>query len=170
MISVSSQQHSLFLREVVCRLVGSPSTLSLPCCFQPDEAGETGRSQSKHLKFNSGTYAFMVLPSASPDCSATVDQWKAAYKNFDGPPPANCSTPAYDNQDNISFLALYNPSTSATADCRVVTCVELHNQPIVNFNTQTIENNLEPTGNQGHALICMTTPDVLEAHRTQPFT
>ncbi|CDI86326.1 SAG family member [Eimeria praecox] len=113
-------------------------------------------------KFDSGTYAFKALKSDVPDCSAVVDEWKGAYKNFDGPPPPNSKDQQlYSNPTNVSLVAIYNPSSGATADCRVVTCSR---------TTQTTEPQATESAS-GFALICMTTPDVLpEDNSTVPFT
>ncbi|CDJ32534.1 LOW QUALITY PROTEIN: SAG family member [Eimeria mitis] len=77
-------------------------------------------------EFQSGTYAYLPIDDPnSVDCKAVVDKWKEAYSNFDGLPPANKEEEdLYDTQENVSFVALYNPSKEATADCRVVTCTQ----------------------------------------------
>lgn len=90
-----------------------------------------------------GTYAFASFTGDKPDCKAIVQQWSSAFKNFSGLPPKG-SDPLYDNQENVSFVALYNPGTPTSppaADCRSVKC---------------------KNGNkEASALICLTTPDVL---------
>ncbi|CDJ57952.1 SAG family member [Eimeria maxima] len=121
-----------------------------------------GASASTPAKFPSGTYAFKALESNSPTCSDIVGEWKAAYKNFKGLPPPNKDTKLYDDRNNVSFVAVYNPSPDATADCRVVTCIK----ETTNTELQPQTKNTEA----GYALICMTTPDVLPQNSTAPFT
>ncbi|CDJ40595.1 SAG family member [Eimeria tenella] len=117
--------------------------------------------------FKDGTYAFKSLTDAQPKCKDTVDFWKAAFKNFTGLPPSKKQANGlYDKQDNVSFVALYNPSSSATADCRVVTCTK---------KTSTKENELaaaegNATSEYGYALICKTMPDALADENSAPFT
>ncbi|CDJ30948.1 SAG family member [Eimeria mitis] len=119
-------------------------------------------------RFASGTYAFKALESETPRCSDIVEEWKTAYNNFNGlPPPYSEQEQAYSSQENVSFVAMHNPSSDATADCRVVTCTR---------KTTTQQQNREKTGTtateaNGYALICMTTPDVLPVDGSKaPFT
>ncbi|CDI79672.1 SAG family member [Eimeria acervulina] len=114
--------------------------------------------------FEDGVYAFEVLASANVDCSATVDQWKSAYKNFTGLPPANDSNATvYQNKLNVSFVALYNPSPGATADCRLVTCTEVP-------AAQEHDGAPSDSNRQAFIFVCMTTPDVLANNQKAPFT
>ncbi|CDJ40592.1 SAG family member [Eimeria tenella] len=148
------------------RLPGvEPVTPWEPLCKEliPPAQGTPANAKSGN-EFNSGTYAYIALNSATPNCSAAVDHWKAAYKNFSGVPPAyKDNTTLYSKQDNISFVALYNPSKDATADCRVVTCTE---------TTTPQSPGQEGSGTQrhGYALLCMTTPDILKENESAPFT
>ncbi|CDJ67858.1 SAG family member [Eimeria necatrix] len=117
--------------------------------------------------FQDGTYAFKSLTAAKPDCKETVDYWKAAYKNFTGlPPPKTESETLYKDQDNVSFVALYNPSYSATADCRVVTCTQ------TTTPATDDEANYAAGGNtkNGYALICKTMPAAFESDGSALFT
>ncbi|CDJ36429.1 SAG family member [Eimeria mitis] len=107
--------------------------------------------------FKSGTYAYMALESETPDCAAAVSHWKDAASNFTTIPPAkNKETELYDKQHNVSFIALYNPSNDAAADCRVVTCTlpATSNPGPANFRNTAKEK-------KGYALLCMTTPEAL---------
>ncbi|CDJ66648.1 SAG family member, partial [Eimeria necatrix] len=91
----------------------------------PTEATEAMAGSSPANPFQDGTYAFKSLDDTEPNCKETIDYWKAAYKNFTGLPPSKTEGETlYKNQDNVSFVALYNPSSNATADCRVVTCTQ----------------------------------------------
>ncbi|CDJ36211.1 SAG family member [Eimeria mitis] len=115
--------------------------------------------------FESGTYAFMALESATPDCAAAVKHWKDAVSNFTTiPPPKNKEPELYAKQQNVSLIALYNPSENAAADCRVVTCT----RPGASDNSQS---NFRSTAEEkkGYALLCMTTPEALEDDEA-PFT
>ncbi|CDJ45665.1 SAG family member [Eimeria brunetti] len=116
--------------------------------------------------FVSGTYGFQVLSGSTPSCTAVVDKWKDAYKNFNGLPPPNAEkSELYSNNDNVSFVAMYNPSANAVADCRVVTCTKTTTP-----NKKTRGENT-PNEKKGFALICLTTPDVLpKDNNTVPFT
>ncbi|CDJ34724.1 SAG family member [Eimeria mitis] len=109
--------------------------------------------------FKSGTYAYMALQSATPDCAAAVSHWKDAVNNFTTIPPAKDEhTKLYEKQQNISFVAMYNPSNDAAADCRVVTCTQT---AAPDPPTDELRNAGE--GKTGYALLCMTTPEALKA-------
>ncbi|CDJ27943.1 SAG family member [Eimeria mitis] len=115
--------------------------------------------------FKSGTYAFMALESETPDCAAAVSHWKDAASNFTTIPPAkNKETELYDKQHNVSFIAMYNPSNDAAADCRVVTCTlpATSSPGAANFRNTEKEK-------KGYALLCMTTPEALKDNEA-PFT
>ncbi|CDJ36141.1 SAG family member [Eimeria mitis] len=116
-------------------------------------------------EFKSGTYAFMALESDTPDCAAAVDHWKDAVSNFTSvPPPKTGEDEPYDKQHNISFVAMFNPSENASADCRVVTCTQTTTQQPSAFN-------LRNSGDEkkGYALLCMTTPDAFK-NAEAPFS
>ncbi|CDJ68160.1 SAG family member, partial [Eimeria necatrix] len=49
---------------------------------------EAYNSQAAAQPFKDGTYAFKALTAAQPNCTETVDYWKAAYKSFTGLPPS----------------------------------------------------------------------------------
>ncbi|CDJ27941.1 SAG family member [Eimeria mitis] len=116
-------------------------------------------------EFKSGTYAFMALESETPDCAAAVSHWKDAASNFTTIPPAKTEeTDLYDKQQNVSFIAMYNPSNGAAADCRVVTCTLPPNSGPVAFNIRKAAEE-----KKGYALLCMTTPDALKDEKV-PFT
>ncbi|CDJ45658.1 SAG family member [Eimeria brunetti] len=71
--------------------------------------------------FYKSAYASFSMPSETLNCTEAVDYWNAAFPNFEAyslPPPNDLSTPLYSNRDNISFVALYSPSNTASADCR----------------------------------------------------
>ncbi|CDJ33925.1 SAG family member [Eimeria mitis] len=129
-----------------------------------DAAGSGEQAQ-----FESGTYAYHVVDNPDAvDCTAIVNKWKGAYSNFDGLPPPNKTDEAlYQKQENVSFVALYNPSENATADCRVVTCTKT--TPATASFTAT--RNTGDKTETGSALICMTVPDVLPKEGGKaPFT
>ncbi|CDJ31543.1 SAG family member [Eimeria mitis] len=143
----------------------------------PQEA--TGKSSDTDAgkKFVSGTYAFQVVDAASPSCTAVVEKWKNAYSNFNGlPPPNTDSQELYTSRENISFVAMYNPSDDATADCRVVTCTRKITTTPQGVLSDVGEEEEEETPKneetkEGSALICMTTPDVLpDNSENPPFT
>ncbi|CDJ62350.1 SAG family member [Eimeria necatrix] len=127
-------------------------------------------AQASAEAFKDGTYAFKSLGDAEPNCKETVDYWKAAYKKFSGLPPSKSEDEkkVYNNQDNVSFVALYNPSSNPTADCRVVTCTQT-NTTTQDPNTASRDGNAEAT-EKGYALICKTTPTAFENDTSAPFT
>ncbi|CDJ45673.1 SAG family member [Eimeria brunetti] len=122
--------------------------------------GKEQRSESDAVNsFKTGTYAYMALPTADADCATAVEHWKAAFSNFTTTPPSKTQgSELYSKQQNISFVAMYNPTTSATADCRVVTCAKA-----ATSRSQT-------ESKTGHALLCTTTPDAFTDGTTPPFT
>ncbi|CDJ62571.1 SAG family member [Eimeria necatrix] len=116
--------------------------------------------------FKDGTYAFKSLTSEQPDCKSIVDSWKAAFKNFTGLPPSqNQAAGLYDNQDNVSFVALYNPQSTATADCQVATCTKT-----TSAAPSTLSDSSVPTPEKGYALLCKTMPTAFQNAETAPFT
>ncbi|CDJ33755.1 SAG family member [Eimeria mitis] len=136
-----------------------------------EEAGE-GKSDTVSKTFGSGTYAYHVVDDASaPNCAAVVDQWKKAYSNFSAMPPSRKDDDTvYSNQDNVSLVAMYNPSDDATADCRIVTCTKTTKTSTTAQEKQGGQE-VETETKEGSALICMTTPDVLpEKSESSPFT
>lgn len=132
------------------------------CLFTPqaDKGSKTSVSSGDDGA-TSAMYSMMVLSSSKVDCSAVVDHWKAANKNFTGIPPApEKSSGLYENADNVMFISLFTPSAGATADCRVVTCTE----------TTTVTETQKKTERKGYAFLCMTTPNILGDGTKQPFT
>ncbi|CDJ27942.1 SAG family member [Eimeria mitis] len=122
---------------------------------EDSEEGDVGAYANE---FQSGTYAFMALESETPDCAAAVKHWKDAASNFTTIPPSKKQEPTlYDKQQNVSLIALYNPSENAAADCRVVTCTLPADQALSRSNIRSAEQD-----KHGYALLCMTTPDALE--------
>ncbi|CDJ28016.1 SAG family member [Eimeria mitis] len=140
--------------DTVCKALIAEETEQLE--NSPDENG-----------FKSGTYAFMALESETPDCAAAVSHWKDAASNFTTIPPAkNDEGKLYDKQQNISFVALYNPQENAAADCRVVTCT----LPAASTSTpETVNFRSTEKDKHGYALLCMTTPEALKDDEA-PFT
>ncbi|CDJ64349.1 Surface antigen 2, related [Eimeria necatrix] len=133
----------------------------------PTQTTKAPSNSEAENPFKDGTYAFKSLTDAQPKCKDTVDSWKGAFKNFTGLPPSKSEANGlYDKQDNASFVALYNPSSSATVDCRVVTCTK---------KTSTAADELakaegDATSEYGYALICKTMPDALADENSAPFT
>ncbi|CDJ30464.1 SAG family member [Eimeria mitis] len=96
----------------------------LPC---DPLASEGEVSKTKNELFFRTAFAYLQLPSATPNCTEAVDHWKAAFTNFkdyDLPPANDLTTQLYSTRDNTSFVAIYNPAKNATIDCRVSTCTK----------------------------------------------
>ncbi|CDJ40618.1 SAG family member [Eimeria tenella] len=139
------------------------------CEYLIPTPSETYGAQKAVDPFKDGTYAFKSLTAEQPNCTETIDYWKAAYKSFTGLPPAKGEAGTlYDNQDNISFVALYNPSSSATADCRVVTCTQKASPAALSAGVSSGGN--DANTKLGHAMLCKTTPTAFENDSTAPFT
>nr|ABR92920.1 surface antigen 7 [Eimeria tenella] len=115
--------------------------------------------------FQDGTYAFKSLTAAEPNCKETVDHWKAAFENFTGLRPSKTEgANLYKNQDNVSFVALYNPSSDATADCKVVTCTK------ATASEAALQSDSDQSSENGYALICKTMPSAFPDDKSPPFT
>ncbi|CDJ67324.1 SAG family member [Eimeria necatrix] len=138
----------------------------------PTEAPEAMAAPSALKPFEDGTYAFKSLTAAQPNCKETVDYWKAAYKNFTGLPPSKTDGETlYNNQDNVSFVALYNPSSNATADCRVVTCTQTTTSTTGGTEGGMLSTYADDgTTKNGYALICKTMPAVFGSSGSALFT
>ncbi|CDJ40600.1 SAG family member [Eimeria tenella] len=116
--------------------------------------------------FKDGTYAFKSLTDEKPDCKSIVGSWKAAFKNFTGLPPSqNQAAGLYNNQDNVSFVALYNPQSTATADCQVATCTKTTSSA-----PSSLSDTSAATPEKGYALLCKTMPTAFQNAETAPFT
>ncbi|CDJ40603.1 SAG family member (sag6) [Eimeria tenella] len=116
--------------------------------------------------FEKGTYAFKSLTTAEPNCKEIVNYWKAAFKNFTGLPPSESQAgDLYKSYNNVSFVALYNTSSNATADCQVVTCTKTTTP-----GDSSIRDS--PSGSQeyGYAMICKTMPAAFADKNSAPFT
>ncbi|CDJ40602.1 SAG family member (sag12) [Eimeria tenella] len=130
---------------------------------------ETLADQAPTNPFSGGTYAFKKLTDEQHSCKETVDYWKAAFKNFTGLPPSkNDAGELYNSQDNVSFVALYNPSANASADCRVVTCTQTTG--VASKSASTSADTGSATTKSGFALLCKTVPTVFANDTTAPFT
>lgn len=157
-MSASSPGKKKLSRADWCRL--EPHAYRcIPGDTTRDVSFQSPSSRDTSLKggFLPGTFAFAALTGDTPDCSATIQQWKEAFKNFSGVPPTY-PNPLYDKRENISFIALYNPGTSTSppaAYCRVVTCKA---KP-----AGVPEASEPPTSPKktGSAIVCGTTPDLL---------
>ncbi|CDJ32658.1 SAG family member [Eimeria mitis] len=140
-----------------------------PVCraLLPEIPWKTETEQAAEEAFAGGTYAFLALSSTDPDCSTIVDRWTAAFKNFTTiPPPKSKGNDAYENYDNVSFVALYNPSQNATADCRIVTCTQTKSSDV----DAERANETHAEAKTRHAVLCMTAPDAFGDGASVPFT
>ncbi|CDJ45672.1 SAG family member [Eimeria brunetti] len=133
----------------------------------PEIPKKTEAEKESEEAFSGGTYAFLALSSSEPDCAAIVDHWKEAFSNFTSiPPPKSKGNEEYENSGSISFVALYNPSQNATADCRVVTCTQMTpSDADVDRASET-----QAEAKERHAVLCMTTPDAFGDGTSAPFT
>ncbi|CDJ62579.1 SAG family member [Eimeria necatrix] len=132
----------------------------IPTQTEPAEAARVAKP------FEQGTYAFKSLTAEETNCKETVDYWKSAFKNFSGLPPSKSQAgELYNSQDNVSFVALYNPSSDATADCQVITCTKT-------TTTGGSEQRSDPqrSNEYGYALICKTMPTAFTSNDSVPFT
>lgn len=121
-------------------------------------------------KFPPGTFAVAPQSSTKVDCDETVDRWKAAYKNFDGPPPGKfASSEVYNNLDNLSLVAMYNPSADASADCRVMTCTQTP-KATGDPNVAGQQSGGQAEEKHAYALVCGTMPNALPINGSGPFT
>ena len=147
---------ALWMNLTRCAIHSTTCTCS--CCLQKTTTVSTP-TPSVGGTFSAGTYAYYVANSDTVDCKAVLKQWKDAYKNFEGlPPKYSAEAAVYQNPDNVSLVAMYNPLSGATADCRMVTCTKTVDSP------STTEN--------GYGLMCMTSPDALQkaSPKSPPFS
>ncbi|CDJ66649.1 SAG family member [Eimeria necatrix] len=140
------------------------------CEYLIPQTGTTTKTSSAN-PFEKGRYAFKSLTAEQPTCKESVDYWKAAYKNFTGLPPSkNDAETLYDDQDKVSFVALYSPSSNAIADCRVVTCTQTNTSTATpGALMATAEGGTDTTKN-GYALLCKTMPTAFASDASAPFT
>ena len=131
------------------------------CCLQTDKPGAVASSSVTGGKFPTGTYAYYKAGADTVDCKSVLKQWKDAYKNYEGlPPKYSAGAPQYQDTDNVSLVAIYNPLENATADCRMVTCTK----------TPATADGSSPAS--GYALLCLTAPDALQkaSPKSPPFS
>ncbi|CDJ45661.1 SAG family member [Eimeria brunetti] len=139
---------------------------------ETSEKGEAEETRKALENFVSGTYAFKNVEGGKPNCTEVVNVWKAAYTNFNGtPPPKGKNESLYRVPENVSFVAMYNPSADATASCRVVTCTKtVSNGPTRSAEVRGQTSRTDGT-TTGSALMCLTTPDILFTNaEIAPFT
>lgn len=142
---------------------------ALSSSFTQSEETEGAAKSSSANPFEDGTYGFKRLADAEPNCKEAVDYWNAAFKNFTGLPPSKTEgTDLYKKQDNVSFVALYNPSSNATADCRVVTCTQTTTSG--SLPATATSGGESGTTKNGYALICKTMPTAFANDTSAPFT
>ncbi|CDJ62347.1 SAG family member [Eimeria necatrix] len=140
------------------------------CEYLIPQTGTAAQTRTAN-PFEKGTYAFKSLTAGQPNCKESVDSWKAAYKSFTGLPPSKKEAGTlYDNQDNVSFVALYNPSTNATADCRVVTCTQTNTTTTRPEALMATAEGGTDTAKNGYALLCKTMPTAFPSETSAPFT
>ncbi|CDJ45664.1 SAG family member [Eimeria brunetti] len=142
------------------------------CDFLLGETTEAGHSRGVSQEaFVSGTYAFKVVDGGEPNCTDVVNGWKDAYTNFNGIPPAKeGNEDVYKVHENVSFVAMYNPSANAAASCRVVTCTKTVSVAGAGGKAGREGSEAENT-KTGSALLCLTTPDILFTKTdSAPFT
>ncbi|CDJ45674.1 SAG family member [Eimeria brunetti] len=145
---------------------GKPWDEVCKALIEEEEPSVNEKSAPTGTAFKTGTYAFMALSSNEAHCAAAVDHWKAAFSSFTSVPPAKTQEESlYEKQQNISFVAMYNPSNGAAADCRVVTCTKTTAPASPNRSLSRAEGE-----KNGYALLCMTTPDAFTNETTPPFT
>ncbi|CDJ67723.1 SAG family member [Eimeria necatrix] len=136
----------------------------------PQQTGTATKTSSAN-PFEKGTYAFKSLTAEQPTCNESVDYWKAAYKSFTGLPPSkNDAETLYDDQDNVSFVALYSPSSNATADCRVITCTQTNTSTATPEALMATAEGSTDTTKNGYALLCKTMPTAFASDASAPFT
>ncbi|KAL8429926.1 hypothetical protein Efla_004740 [Eimeria flavescens] len=95
-------------------------------CTSMQTASPTNLKVAKTVKASfkeDATYAVHVQTGQMANCSAAVDHWKEALVNFGRLPPAyNADSEPYNDLQNVSFVALFNPKARAKIDCAYVTC------------------------------------------------
>ncbi|KAL8439078.1 hypothetical protein Efla_006677 [Eimeria flavescens] len=95
-------------------------------CTSMQTASPRNPKVAKTVKVQSkedATYAVHVQTGQTANCSAAVDHWKEALVNFGRLPPAyNADSEPYNDLQNVSFVALFNPKANAKVDCAYVTC------------------------------------------------
>ncbi|CDJ33880.1 SAG family member [Eimeria mitis] len=129
------------------------------------DSGDEAKTGTGTSEFKSGTYAFMALSTDQVDCAAAVDHWQDALNNFTSLPPSKAEGDSlYDKPENVSFVAMYNPSGSAAADCRVVTCTQTPSKSELSNLRSSNE------AKTGYALLCLTTPDLMKDESSAPFS
>lgn len=137
----------------------------------PPESGTGSRTDEEEApapKFHPGTYAYFPLTSNTADCNAAVEKWQSAFTNFTELPPKKTEDePLYKKQDNVSFVAMYNPGTPAVADCRVVTC----STPVTQTNARETKNGETSTSTTaGPTTTTATTDSSTLTSTTNPTT
>ncbi|KAL8270814.1 hypothetical protein Esti_005288 [Eimeria stiedai] len=150
-------KQKVFLTSV-CEALQEPKT----------EEGTT--TEADKLK---GIYMYASQTSKSGNCAAAVHYWKEGLNNFSNlPPPYSKDSSQYTEQQNISFVGLYNPGQNPALDCAVITCqpsakgrndADLQPQPPA--SAKGADTSFEPV----YSLLCLSTPQALQNNK-MPFT
>ncbi|KAL8434685.1 hypothetical protein ACSSS7_003002 [Eimeria intestinalis] len=102
-----------------------------------------------------GDFLEVEIIKASANCDEAAAQIQKARHNFNSPPgPYIKNAPPFDEMENISLVALYNPKENAELDCYYLSCLQ-------------DEDSSNPIRVRG--LICASSPVALEQGK-QPFT
>ncbi|CDJ51398.1 SAG family member [Eimeria brunetti] len=181
--------------ESVCQALKAYHILCVRCLLHNEQDGvPVPAAKSANVD---GTYAYAVQDEASADCEAAVEHWKAAFSNFSGLPPTYTeSTDLYKNNQNISFISLFNPKESPKVDCAYFICPAKKTPPDTSDPADEGEEDVDGDGDGGtppktelggkasqnlegrnaastdkevKALLCFTTPKALNAG-SAPYT
>ncbi|CDJ28743.1 SAG family member [Eimeria mitis] len=112
--------------EAICKAIREARDFTSPGialhCFSVALGTSVGKTTPAHKR--SGTYAYAPQAGPANGCSAAVSYWKQAHVNFDGVPPEYKEEEkgVYEESQNRSLVALYNPQSGATVDCAFITC------------------------------------------------
>ncbi|KAL8427573.1 hypothetical protein Efla_005748 [Eimeria flavescens] len=135
--------------------------------------GETAPQVAASADFSSlkGLPALLPLAGSNPDCSKSIQTFKAGYANFGSVPPeySEATKELYANPASLAFLSVFNPGAEPKADCRVISCSQettTNDQEKLPGNQTNGTATLERTA---HALLCLTSPNVLQEGMA-PFT
>lgn len=106
-------------------------------------------------------YAFAARKGSELDCAAAVNYWKSVFSNISSgglPPPFSIRERFYQSPDNLSFLALFNPSGNPTIDCASITC-PLKDYEAAEAQQAKQETKTSPPFINGYGISCFTSPD-----------
>lgn len=96
--------------------------LKQACAVLNPKAAERTSGTVEKISYT-GNFAYAAQADATDKCDDAVETWKKAVTKFESLPPKYTEAEKlYQDNDNLSFVAMFNTNTDATMECGIITC------------------------------------------------